>query len=305
MKVAVLSGGVGGSRFLLGLSQVVAPSEISVIGNVGDDLEIFGLHVSPDLDTITYSLAGRVDAERGWGRSDETWQALDTVKELSGEAWFRLGDRDIGLHLVRAEMLRAGQALSEVTSMIATRFGVEQCLLPATDDRLRTLIETPNGIFPFQTWFVERRHADPVDNVTYEGATSASAAPGVLDALAAAEVIVITPSNPFTSIHPILAVAEIRTAIETRSVPCVAVSPVIAGQAVAGPVGDMLERMVGGATPGHVATCYDGLIDALLFDRADSSASLPAGVAAASCDILMRGEAGQLRVATAALAAVR
>ena len=217
-KIAVLSGGVGGARFLRGLVEVVEPSAVTVIGNVGDDVEVLGLHVSPDLDSILYALAGVADDERGWGRADETWQAMEVVAGLGGEAWFQLGDRDLGLHLVRTQALRGGEPLSAVTRSLAAALGVEVTLLPATDDALRTWIDTPAGSFPFQEWFVARQHRDEVDRVRFDGEATATPAPGVLDALDGAELIVIAPSNPFISIWPILAVAEIRAALERRRV---------------------------------------------------------------------------------------
>ena len=270
MNVVVLSGGVGGARFVRGLVDAIDPSGVTVIGNVGDDVEVLGLAVSPDLDSIVYALADLNDDERGWGRAGETWQALETVSALGGEDWFRLGDRDLGLHLVRTAALRSGEPLSTVTLRLARALGVEATLLPATDDRLRTWLATPAGTFPFQQWFVARGHADEVDALRYEGAEAASAAPGVLAALDAADVILLAPSNPYVSIAPILAVAEIRSALERRRVPCVAVSPLIGGRAVKGPADRMLQRLAGGTSPRHVARCYPGLIDALVVDEADA-----------------------------------
>jgi LPPG:FO 2-phospho-L-lactate transferase len=270
MNAVVLAGGVGGARFLRGLVAVVDPATVVIVGNVADDVELLGLHVSPDLDTILYTLSGRSDEERGWGRAGETWNVLETVDQLGGEAWFKLGDRDIGLHLVRTEALRAGETLGAVTERLARAFGLECALLPATDDRLRTWIDTPAGSFPFQSWFVGRGHRDEVDAVRFEGAEAARPAAGVLEALGAADLIVIAPSNPFVSIAPILAVAGIREAIERRTVPCVAVSPLIGGRAVKGPADRMLERLAGGTSPRHVAGCYAGLIDALVVDEADA-----------------------------------
>lgn len=278
MKVVVLSGGVGGARFLRGVTAVVEPEDVAVIGNVGDDVEVLGLHVSPDLDSVLYGLAGLADDERGWGRADETWNALDTVAELGGEAWFRLGDRDLGLHLVRAQLLRAGLPLSEVTARLAAALGLRCALLPATDDPLRTFIETPAGTFPFQDWFVARGHRDEVDAVHYTGAPQAQPAPGVIEAIETADVIAIAPSNPYVSIAPILAVEAVRAALERRRVPSVAVSPLIGGRAVKGPADAMLTRLAGGATPAAVAGCYAGLIDALVLDEADAPAELPRGV---------------------------
>ena len=271
MNVVVLSGGVGGARFLRGVVGVVDPQEVTIVGNVADDIEVLGLRVSPDLDSVLYMLSGLADEERGWGRGGETWNALETVAQLGGESWFRLGDRDIGLHLVRTELLRAGIPLSEATERIAHALGLQARLVPATDDPVRTFLETEAGTLPFQTWFVARGHRDEVDAVHYAGAPDATPAPGVLDAIDAADLIVFAPSNPYVSIAPILAVAEIRAAIERRTVPCVAVSPLIGGRAVKGPADRMLARLAGGTTPAHLASCYEGLIDVLVVDEADAA----------------------------------
>ena len=299
MRVAVLSGGVGGARFVRGLVEAVEPADVTVIGNVGDDVEVLGMAVSPDLDSILYALAGLNDEERGWGRAEETWHALETVTELGGEDWFRLGDRDLGLHLVRTQALREGEPLSAVTRRLTRALGLESTLLPATDDRLRTSIDTAAGSFPFQEWFVARGHRDEVDAVRFEG--DAAAAPGVLVALAEAEAIVIAPSNPYVSIWPILAVAGIREALERRRVPCLAVSPLVGGRAVKGPADRMLARMAGGTTPAHVASCYEGLIDALVVDEADPTG--PLAVRAVVTRTLMTDLAASRRLAETVLAA--
>jgi LPPG:FO 2-phospho-L-lactate transferase len=278
VKVAVLSGGVGGARFLRGLLAVVDPGNVSIIGNVADDIEILGLRISPDLDSILYTLTGLADEERGWGRAGETWNALATVTALGGDSWFSLGDRDIGLHLVRTQMLREGLPLSEATERIAHALGLQAALLPATDDPVRTFLETPAGTFAFQTWFVARGHGDEVDAVHYAGAPEAAAGPGVVDAIANADVIVIAPSNPYVSIGPILALEEIRAAIAARRVPCVAVSPLVGGRAVKGPADRMLARLAGGTGPAHVASCYEGLIDVLVVDDSDAPAAPIPGI---------------------------
>jgi len=272
VKVVLLSGGGGGARFARGLADVLPADELTIVGNVGDDLEILGLSVSPDLDSLLYTLAGVLDDERGWGRTGETWNALASAASWGGEDWFRLGDLDIGLHLVRTELLRAGVPLSHVTAQLIEKAGLDTRILPATDDRLRTHVHTSAGEFPFQEWFVGRAHEDDVDAVRYEGADDARPAPGVLEALAGAEAILIAPSNPYLSIGPILAVNEIRSALESRHARCVAVSPIVGGKAVSGPLGRMLSRMGGGATPAHVTDCYLGLIDVLLIDETDAPA---------------------------------
>ena len=270
MRVVVLAGGLGGSRLARGLAETIDPTELTIVGNVGDDVEILGLHVSPDLDTILYTLTGRLDETKGWGRAGESWNALESVAELGGESWFRLGDLDLGVHLVRTEALRRGEPLSAVTARIARAFGFEPALLPATDERVRTWLATPAGELPFQEWFVARRHRDEVDGVRFEGADDARPAPGVLESLETADLIAIAPSNPFVSIGPILAVAGIREALEARSVPAVAVSPLIAGKAVRGPAARMLARLGGGTGPQQVTDCYKDLIDALVIDEADA-----------------------------------
>ncbi len=307
MNVAVLSGGVGGARFLRGLlahlkdDSVVNMGNVCIVGNVADDLELLGLRVSPDLDSILYTLTGRSDEERGWGRADESWRALETVSELGGEDWFGLGDRDLGLHLVRTELLRSGASLTDATARIARALGLEANLLPATDDPVRTFLETPAGTFPFQTWFVARGHRDEVDAVHYAGAPEAAPAPGVLDALQHADVILIAPSNPYVSIGPILAVAEIRTALRERTVPCVAVSPLVGGRAVKGPADRMLRRLAGGTTPAHVASCYAGLIDALVLDVSDAPVELPDGIRPVVTRTLMTDLDAARQLAAAAL----
>ena len=273
MRVVLLSGGGGGARFARGLDAILETGELTVIGNVGDDVEILGLHVSPDLDSLLYTLAGLLDVERGWGRADETWNALESAASWGGEDWFRLGDRDIGLHLVRTQALREGALLSEVTANLCSRFGVETRIIPATDEPLRTHVATPAGRFSFQEWFVGRGHRDDVDAVEYDGADRAVPAPDVLHVLAAADAILLAPSNPYLSIGPIVAVPGIRAELEARRVRCVAVSPLVGGAAVTGPLARMLFRMAGGTTPAHVTRCHEGFIDALVIDESDAPAA--------------------------------
>jgi LPPG:FO 2-phospho-L-lactate transferase len=302
MRVVVLSGGVGGARFARGLVDVAEPRDVTVIGNVGDDVEVLGLHVSPDLDSIVYALADVNDDERGWGRADESWRAFETVRALGGEAWFQLGDLDLGLHLLRTQALREGEPLSAVTRRIAEAFGVVARVLPATDDRLRTWLETPAGRFPFQEWFVARGHRDEVDGVRFEG--DAEPAPGVLQAIAEAGLILVAPSNPYVSIGPILAVREIREALEARRAAAVAVSPLIGGRAVKGPADRMLQRLAGGTSPAHVASTYAGLIDALVLDEADAGDLDGLEVRPIVTQTLMSDPDARRRLAEAALGAV-
>jgi LPPG:FO 2-phospho-L-lactate transferase len=301
VKVALLSGGVGGARFARGLQAALGPGELTVIGNVGDDVEVLGLHVSPDLDSVLYALADLHDEERGWGRAGESWNALESVAAWGGERWFRLGDLDIGLHLVRTQALRAGEPLSAVTARLAAAAGVGTRIVPATDDLLRTHVVTPAGTFGFQEWFVGRGHRDEVDDVVFAGASAATPAPGAVEALREADAILIAPSNPYVSIQPILAVGAIRDALASRTVRCVAVSPLIGGRAVKGPADRMLSRMAGGTTPRHVADRYGGLIDALVVDASDAHAD--ADVATVATSTLMTDLAAARRLAEVALEA--
>jgi LPPG:FO 2-phospho-L-lactate transferase len=299
-----LSGGVGGARFLRGLVRVTDPAGITVVGNVGDDVEVLGLHISPDLDSILYALAGVADEERGWGRADETWVAFEEAGRLGGESWFMLGDRDLGLQLVRTQALARGERLSAITARIAAAFRVEATLVPATDERLRTWVDTPAGSFPFQEWFVARRHRDEVDVVRFEGEDAAAPAPGVVEAIEQAELIVVCPSNPFISIWPILAVGEIRAALERRRVPCVAVSPLVGGRALKGPADRMLRRLAGGTDPARVATCYPDVIDVLVFDDSEAGAAAKVelqGVRPVAAPTLMGDEAAAAALAETVL----
>jgi LPPG:FO 2-phospho-L-lactate transferase len=305
VNVVILSGGVGGARFVRGVVDVAGPRGVTVIGNVGDDLDVLGMRVSPDLDSILYALAGLNDETRGWGRADETWNALATVGELGGEAWFALGDRDLGLHLVRTQALRGGEPLSSVTARIAGALGVETTLLPATDDLLRTWIATAAGEFTFQEWFVARGHRDDVDALRFEGAETATPAPGALEAIASAELLLIAPSNPYVSIAPILAVPAIHAALASRHVPCIAVSPLIGGRAVKGPADRMLARLAGGTAPRHVTDCYTGLIDVLVIDEADADDVDGLGaVKAVPTRTLMSGAEARKRLAEVVLGLV-
>jgi LPPG:FO 2-phospho-L-lactate transferase len=298
VNVTVLSGGVGGAKFVRALVETLGGENVTAIVNVGDDLEALGLYVSPDLDSVLYALAGLADEERGWGRAGETWNALTTVGALGGDDWFKLGDLDLGLHLVRTQALRAGEPLSSVTARITRALGVDATLLPASDDEQRTFVITPAGTFSFQEWFVARGHRDDVDAVDVRG--DVSAAPGVLDAIAGADLLLIGPSNPYVSVGPILAVREIRDALERRTVPCVAVSPLVGGRAVKGPADRMLQRLAGGTTPAHVASCYTGLIDALVVDESDDADDLD--IQAIVTQTLMTDAGSRRRVAEAALA---
>lgn len=265
--VTVLAGGLGGSRAVDALARALGPGRVTAIVNVGDDLEFLGLRVSPDLDTVLYTLSGLLDEERGWGVRDETYSARATADALGAETWFTLGDRDIGLHLVRTAALRAGEPLSSVTARLAARLGIAARLLPATDDELRTFVLTDAGELDFQTWFVRRRHADRVLGVEYRG--EARPAPGVLDAIESADLVLVAPSNPFVSIGPILAVEGVREALAARRV--AAISPIVGGDAVRGPLADMLESQGFERSARGVAAWYGDLVSDWVLDPADAA----------------------------------
>jgi LPPG:FO 2-phospho-L-lactate transferase len=280
VSITILCGGLGGSRCVDSLARAVGAEAITAIGNVGDDLEFLGLHVSPDLDTVLYTLAGLLDEERGWGVRDESYKALALAKDLGAESWFTLGDRDIGLHLVRTAWLRAGVPLSDATGRLAEALGIQVRLLPATDDRLRTKIQIADGELDFQEWFVARRHRDSVTGVRYEGAESAAPAPGVIEAIEDAELVVIAPSNPFVSILPILAVPGIGEAVAAKRV--AAISPLVNGRAFRGPLAEMLASLGHEASAAGVAALYGEVVDVFVVAPGDAG---PPG--AATCDIDM------------------
>ena len=297
MNVVALSGGFGGAKFVRALVETLGGEHVTAVVNVGDDLDFLGLRVSPDLDGVLYALAGVADEQRGWGRAAETWNALDTVSRLGALDWFKLGDRDLGLHVVRTNALRSGEPLSAFTLRAARAFGVDATILPATDDDLRTFVITPAGTFSFQEWYVARGHRDDVEGVDVRG--EARPGPGVSDAFGAADMLLIGPSNQYVSVGPILAVPEIRAAIVDRRVPCVAVSPLVGGRAVKGPADRMLAHLAGGTTPAHVASVYAGLIDALVVDEGDDVSQLH--VQPIVTQTLMDDKESRRRVAEAAL----
>jgi LPPG:FO 2-phospho-L-lactate transferase len=302
--VTVLAGGVGGARFLQGVIDVIPPDRVVVVGNVGDDVEPHGLHVSPDLDTVLYTLTGWIDEDKGWGVRGDSDRALERARELGADAWFWLGDLDIGLHLARTEALRRGEPLSAVTARIAERMGLPLRLIPATDDRLRTMIDTPDGEIDFQTYYVRHQHADRVTGIRFDGAELARPAPGVVEAIRDAAAIVIAPSNPLISIGPILAVTEIRSLLAARSAPSVAVSPIVRGRALRGPAAAMLESLGHEASAAGVAAIYAGLVDALVIDEQDAELAEAVerhGMRAVVADTIMRDAAARERLARTAL----
>lgn len=275
--LCVIAGGVGAARFLTGAVRVAPPEEIVVVGNVADDVELYGLHVSPDLDTVTYTLADAVNPDTGWGLAGETWQAMASLRRYGDPAWFNLGDRDLGTHLYRTRRLAEGATLSRVTAEITAAWGLGITLLPATDDRLRTRVTVidpdgpPGGVeVGFQDYFVARRHSVPVTGLRFEGAGTATAAPGVLESIAAADLVVIAPSNPLVSIGPVLAVAGVRDALAARRQRVVAVSPIVAGAALKGPADRLLVELGHESSVVGVARLWCDIAATLVVDRADA-----------------------------------
>jgi LPPG:FO 2-phospho-L-lactate transferase len=278
-----------------------------VIGNVGDDAEIHGLHISPDLDTVMYTLAGIAHRRQGWGIEGETFHCLEALRRLGGETWFQLGDRDLATHLYRTERLRCGAALSEVTGELTARLGVVARIVPATDDRLRTMVRTAGGALDFQTYFVRRRARDRVLGLDFDGALQARPAPGVLDALADASVVVLCPSNPFLSIGPILAVGAIRDALRKTVAPVIAITPIVGGRALKGPAARMMKSMGYQTSAAAVAEMYRDFLDIFVLDRADARLAPQVealGMRAVVTNTVMSGVAQRKALARAVLGAV-
>ena len=270
--ITALAGGVGAARLLRGLVRVVAPMDVTAVVNTGDDTVLHGLHISPDLDTVTYTLAGLNDDERGWGLAGETWGAMESLERLGGAAWFRLGDHDLATHLYRTQRLSEGATLSEVTAGITAALGVKVRLVPMTDDPVRTRLTLVDGPeISFQEYFVAHRHAVAVRSVRFEGADGATPAPGVLDAIGGAEVVVVCPSNPIVSIGPILAVPGLAAALAARRDEVVAVSPIVAGAALKGPADRLMTELGHEATVVGVARAYAEFVGTLVVDDADAA----------------------------------
>ena len=284
--ITTIAGGVGAARMLAGLSLVVDPGELTAIVNVGDDLELHGLHISPDLDTVTYTLADAIDPAKGWGLRDETWQAKAMLEQYGGSTWFSLGDRDLGTHLFRTHRLGQGADLAQITSEIAAAWGLGHRLLPATCDRLRTMITLTDGPeISFQEYFVGRQHSVPISSVRFDGAAEARPSVGVLESIATAETIVIAPSNPIVSIGPVLAVPGVLEAITARRDEVVAVSPIVAGAALKGPADRMLVELGHEASVVGVARLYAPFASVLVIDESDAALAAEVEAAGMRCEV--------------------
>jgi len=271
LKITALAGGVGASRFLRGLARVIDPAHLCVIVNTGDDEEFFGLHVSPDLDTVTYTLAEAIDPKKGWGLADETFRCLTALGRYYPDTWFGLGDSDLATHLFRTRQLRQGKSLSEVTAAIARAWHVSTTLLPMSNDPVRTVVHTEAGALPFQEYFVKGRSEGQVQKVEWRGITTATPAPGVCEAIQAAHLIILPPSNPIVSIGPILALPGVREALHATTAPVVAVSPLVGGKPVKGPADRLLSGLGIEVSVHGVASLYQDFLDTFVIDTQDAS----------------------------------
>lgn len=297
--VVALCGGVGGAKLALGLYRVLAPGQLTVIVNTGDDFEHLGFSISPDLDTVLYTLGAIADQERGWGCAEETWNFMAALGRLGGETWFQLGDRDLAMHISRTQWLRGGGKLSEFAGEMTETLGIHARVSPMSDDALRTVVETGEGDLPFQHYFVRRRCEPAVKGIRFENATQAKLAPGVLELLLqpALRATVICPSNPYLSIDPILAVPGIRDALANSRSPVIAVSPIIGGQAVKGPTAKIMRELGVAVNTLAVAAHYRGLIDGLVVDLADAADQSAAAIPILATPTMMKTLADRERLA--------
>jgi LPPG:FO 2-phospho-L-lactate transferase len=271
VRVTALAGGTGAAKLLRGVVALESAVDLTIVGNTGDDTELWGLAISPDLDTLTYALSGRLDVQRGWGLADETFRCLAAMAELGAETWFNLGDRDLATHLVRTVALRRGEPLSGVTAALARRLGMRARLLPMSDDPVRTRIRTPDGWLSFQEYFVREKALVEVLEVAYVGAASARPAPGVLESIRDADLVLVCPSNPVTSIGPMLAVPGLTTALGATAAPVVAVSPIVGGAPVSGPAGRLMTVRGLPVSPAGVARAYTPWLRTLVLDTRDAA----------------------------------
>jgi LPPG:FO 2-phospho-L-lactate transferase len=296
--VVVLTGGVGGAKLVEGLYHLLPPNSLTAIVNTGDDFCHFGLPISPDIDTLLYTLSGKSNQSLGWGRAGETWSFMAALRSLGGEDWFNLGDGDLALHVLRGQMLAAGVPLSSITAQFAMAWGLHLSVLPMSDQPVETWVDTDEGALPFQRYFVERQCQPKLSSIRFEGAGQALPAPGVTEALGRADVIFIAPSNPWLSVDPILAVPAIRAALAAGAAPVIAVSPLVEGKSVKGPTAKLMGELGLAVSNASICDHYGGLIDGMIVHNDDDA---PSGVATARTDTLMHIATDRQRVAQAAL----
>jgi LPPG:FO 2-phospho-L-lactate transferase len=304
VRCVALSGGIGGAKLAVGLSKVLAPGELLVVANTGDDFEHLGLNVCPDIDTLTYTLAGINDPETGWGRAGETWNFMAALEAIGGETWFRLGDGDLALHVERTRRLASGESLEAITADVARQLGVEHRIVPMSDDRVRTIVETADGDLAFQEYFVRQGCGPRVSGFRFDGAVAARPSPALLDALArpALEAVVICPSNPFISIDPIVALPALREALGACHAPVVAISPIVGGAALKGPTAKIMGELGLPVTAAAVAGHYGALLDGFLVDATDvTDASNEPAIEVAPAHVVMDSLEDRVRLAAEAL----
>jgi len=307
MRLVALAGGTGAAKLLRGLDALVEPGALTIIGNTGDDALIWGLHISPDLDTICYTLAGLIDESRGWGLRDESFRTLGEMVRFGEPTWFNLGDRDLATHLHRTRLLAEGATLSEVTARLARDLGARHRVVPMSDQSVRTRLLGPDGWLTFQEYFVREKTQVEVREVEYAGAAAATPSPGLLQAIAEADAVIVCPSNPVTSIGPILAVPGLAGALEKTGAPIIGVSPIIGGAAVSGPAGRLMAVRGLEVSAFGVATAYAPWLDTLVLDRVDAALAPrleAAGVRPVLADTLMRGLPDEIALARRVLGAL-
>lgn len=301
-KYLALSGGVGGAKLAVGLVHVLGPEQLTIVANTADDFEHLGLHVSPDLDSVMYALAGLDDPERGWGIVDETWSFMGAIEKLGGPTWFNLGDKDIGTHVLRTQALRNGQSLSEITASLCRELGIKHRLLPMSNDPVRTQVETDEGVLPFQDYFVRRQCEPRVSGFRFQGIEDAEPHPEFAGLMSDQELagIIVCPSNPYVSVDPILNLRGVRKAMMNSPAPVVAVSPIVGGNAIKGPAAKMMAELGQTVNSASVAAYYQGLLDAIVIDRLDSDhagAIEKTGVRAVVTDTVMRSVEDKMSLA--------
>jgi len=305
--ICLLSGGTGGAKFVEGLRQVIPADEVTIVVNTGDDLQWWGLYVSPDIDSITYALSGRLSRERGWGVKGDTFLCLQAMGQLGEPTWFHAGDRDLAIHLLRSRLLAEGKTLSEATAIICRKLGVKARILPMSDARIETRVDTPIGELSFEEYFVERWYQDPVKAVRFAGVSGAEAAPGVVDAIVSADAVIVAPSNPVTSIGPILAVPGIREALLGARGKVAAVSPIVGNAPVAGPAGILMQAQGLPCSIAGVAHAYEDFLDVLICDSRDARAAdllRQNGLRGECTQTIMRSDDDKAALARAVLALV-
>lgn len=305
--IVALTGGTGGAKLVEGLAALLDPAELTIVCNTGDDCIFHGLYISPDIDTITYTLAGLSDTEKGWGIKGDTFATLEQLRRLGSDAWFNLGDKDLATHITRTRLRNEGRKLSEIIDQIRRALGVRAAILPMSDERVETRVQTPRGEISFQEFFVKERWAPEVLAVRFDGAEKSRPAPGVLDAIGKAEAVIVCPSNPITSIGPILAVPEIRGSLEKTEAPVVGVSPIIGKVAISGPAHKLMSACGVDASPVGVAKTYAGFLGRLVIAQEDYGISREIdalGIKAVCADIRMNSLADKKRLAGQVLALV-